>query len=154
MQTQIFLTKLLKRWHLVFFLCPKTKWKSSEWFGETSPQPKKLKFQKSCIKNILIIFFDYQGVGHKEFIPQGNTVNAEFYKGVMDRHLKRIQRVCPAAFCSQDFFLLYNNAPSHKPVSVCQFFRPQKMLQPSIIPHTLQIYLRQTIFCSPSWKWS
>jgi hypothetical protein len=21
-------------------------------------------------------------------------------------------------------------------------------------PHTLQIYFHQTIFCSPSWKWS
>jgi hypothetical protein len=42
---------------------------------------------------------------HKEFIPEGKTVNAEFYKGVMDRFLKRIQRVRPAAFCSRDFFL-------------------------------------------------
>jgi len=26
------------------------------------------------------------------------------------------------------------------------------MLQPFITPRTLQIYLRQIIFCSPSWK--
>jgi len=42
---------------------------------------------------------------HKEFEPEGKTVNAEFDKGVMDRLQKRIQQVCPAAFCSQDFFL-------------------------------------------------
>jgi hypothetical protein len=36
---------------------PKTKQKSSEWFGETSPQPKKLKFQRSRIKTMSIIFF-------------------------------------------------------------------------------------------------
>jgi len=30
---------------------------------------------------------------HKEFIPERKTVNAEFYKGVMDRLLKRIQGV-------------------------------------------------------------
>jgi hypothetical protein len=42
------------------------------------------------------------------------TVNAEFYKGVMDRPLKRIQRVRPAAFCSRYFFLLHYNAPAHK----------------------------------------
>jgi hypothetical protein len=37
-----------------------------------------------------IIFIDSQGVVPKEFIPEGKTVNAEFYKGVMDRLLKHI----------------------------------------------------------------
>jgi hypothetical protein len=45
---------------------PKTKRHSSEWVGETSPQPKKLKFQTT-----LLIIFDSQGVVHKEFIPEG-----------------------------------------------------------------------------------
>ena len=39
----------------------------------------------------------------------------------MDRLLKRIHQVCPAAFCSQDFFLLHDNAPTHKAARVCQF---------------------------------
>jgi hypothetical protein len=51
-------------------------------------------------------FFNSQGVVHKEFVPEGKTVNAEFYKGVMDHHLKHIQLVCPATFCSWDFFLV------------------------------------------------
>jgi hypothetical protein len=49
---------------------------------------------------MLIVFFDSQGVVHKEYIPEGKTVNAESYKGVIVRFLKRIQRVRPAAFCS------------------------------------------------------
>jgi len=76
---------------------PETKRKNSEWVGETSPQPKKLKFQRSCIKTMLINFFDSQGTVHKEFIPEGKTVNVGFYKGVMDRLLKCIQQVHPAA---------------------------------------------------------
>jgi len=64
---------------------PKTKRQSSEWVDEKSPWLKKLKFQRSHIKTMLIIFFfDSQGIVHKEFIPEGKTVNAEFYKGVMD----------------------------------------------------------------------
>jgi len=51
---------------------------------------------------------------HKEFVPEGKTVNAEFYKAVMDRLLKRIQWVCPAAFCSREFFLWHGNVPAHK----------------------------------------
>jgi hypothetical protein len=79
---------------------PETKRQSSEWVGETSPMPKKMKFQRSRIKTMLINFFNSQGVVHKEFVPEGKTVHAEFYNGEMDRLLKRIQRVRPAAFCS------------------------------------------------------
>jgi len=45
----------------------------------------------------------------------------------MYRLLKRIQRVRPAAFCSRDFFLLHDNAPTHKAASVCQFLTPQNV---------------------------
>ena len=63
------------------FACdPKTKQQSSELVGETSPRSKKLKFQRTHIKTMLIIFFYSQGTGHKEFIPEGKTVNAEFIK--------------------------------------------------------------------------
>jgi len=36
---------------------PTTKRQSAAWVGETSPRPKKLRFQKSRVKNILAIFF-------------------------------------------------------------------------------------------------
>jgi hypothetical protein len=101
---------------------------------------------------MLINFFDPQDIVHKEFAPEGKTVNAEFYKGVMDHFLKHIQRVRPAAFCPRDFFLLHNYAPVHKAASVCQFLTP-KNVKPFIPPpptNTLHIYLRQTIFYSPS----
>ena len=72
---------------------------------------------------------------HKLFVLEGKTVNAEFYKGVMDRLLKHIHRVHPTVFCSQDYLLLHNNASAHNAASVCQFLT-QKMLQP-FITHSL-----------------
>jgi hypothetical protein len=84
---------------------PETKRQSFEWVGRTAPQPKKLKFQRSHIKTTLLILFDSQGIVHKEFVQEGKTVNAQFYKGVMDFLLKCIQRVCPATFRSRDFFV-------------------------------------------------
>jgi hypothetical protein len=63
---------------------------------------KKLKIQKSHIKTVLIIFFDPQGVEHKEFVPERITVNAEIYKAVIDLLLKSNNRVRPTAFCSRD----------------------------------------------------
>jgi hypothetical protein len=50
---------------------PETKRQSSEWVGELPLGRKKLKFQKFCIKTMLIIFLDSQGVPHKEFVPEG-----------------------------------------------------------------------------------
>jgi hypothetical protein len=79
---------------------------------------------------MFITFFDSQGAVHKELVPEGKTVYAEFYKGVMDLLLKRIQRVRPAAFCSREFFLLHDNAPAHKAANVCQFSTGKKMLKP------------------------
>ena len=78
---------------------------------------------------------------HKEFVPEGNTVNAEFYDGVMDRFQKDIKRVRQAVFCSRDFFLLHDNVPAHKAASVCQVLTQKNV--------AVQIYLCQTIFCSP-----
>jgi len=37
---------------------PTTKRQSAAWVGETSPRPKKMRFQKSLVKNMLVIFFD------------------------------------------------------------------------------------------------
>ena len=69
---------------------PETKRQSSERFGEHSSRPKKLRFQKSGEKMRLIVFFDRQGIVHNEFVQEGCTVNAEYYKGVLDRLISRI----------------------------------------------------------------
>jgi len=142
-----FLNKIITGAETWCFVCdPETKQQSSECVGETSSQPKKLKFQRSCIKIILIIFFNSQGVMHKEFTPEGKAINAEYYKGGKKCLLKCIQRVHPAAFCSQDFLLLHDNAPVDK-AAISEPPKSNNHLSP---PHTLQIYLCQTIFCSPS----
>ena len=54
---QKFFNKLITGDETWCFACdPETKRESSEWVGETSPRPKKLKFQRSCIKTMLIMF--------------------------------------------------------------------------------------------------
>jgi len=54
---------------------------------------------------MLVIFFEWQGVIHKEFVPEGETINAVYYKGVMERFLNRIRRVrsgmCKSGDCGK-----------------------------------------------------
>jgi hypothetical protein len=64
---KIFVNKIItgdETW--CFAYNPETKRQSSAWVGETSPQPKKLTFQRSRNKTMLIIFFDSQGTVHKD----------------------------------------------------------------------------------------
>jgi len=58
---------------------PDTKQQSLEWHTSNSPRPKKARMSKSEIKTMLICFFDSQGLIHKEFLPQGQTVNEQYY---------------------------------------------------------------------------
>jgi hypothetical protein len=97
---------------------------------------------------MLIIFFDSQGVVHKEFVPEGKAVNKDFYKGVMYRLLKHIQSVRPAALCSRDFFLLHDNVPAHKPASVCQFWHGKKCYNP-LSPLVLSRFISARLFSVP-----
>jgi len=104
-----------------FVYDPATKWQSAEWVVQISPKPKKLWFQKSWVKTTLIVFFGAEGVIHREFVPEGQKVNAEFYMGVLDQLLKRIRQVRTTKFQSSEWFLLHDNTPSHNAATVKKF---------------------------------
>jgi histone-lysine N-methyltransferase SETMAR len=53
----------------------------------------------------------------------------------MDRLLKRIQRVRPAAVCSREVFLLHNYTPAHNAAIVYQFLT-QKCHNPLSLPYS------------------
>ena len=40
---------------------------------------------------MLTVFFDYRGVVHSEFFPEGQTVNKEYYLTVMKRLEEQIR---------------------------------------------------------------
>ena len=58
--------------------------------------------------------FDYQGIIHNAFVPSDTTVNSVFYKEVMERLLKRIQRVRSNFLERGNWVLLDDNASKHK----------------------------------------
>jgi hypothetical protein len=61
-----FFNKIIVGYETWCFACnSETKQHSSEWVGEKSPQPKKLKFHMFHIKIMLLIFSTLQGIVHK-----------------------------------------------------------------------------------------
>ena len=68
-----------------------------------------------------ITFFDSEGMIHKEFVPEGSTVNGQYYLGVVQLLLARIRRVRPKYKVQGSWSLLYDNALAHKCITVRNF---------------------------------
>jgi histone-lysine N-methyltransferase SETMAR len=71
---------------------PETKRQSSQWKSPSSPRPKKARMSCSSMKTMFIVFFDIRGIVHREFVPQGQTVNKTFYCEVLRRLRENIRR--------------------------------------------------------------
>jgi hypothetical protein len=68
---------------------------------------------------MLICFFDSQVVVQKEFVPPGQTVNQQYYRGVFERLRKRVHRIRPETW---DTWMLYHDiAPCHTATSLNEF---------------------------------
>jgi hypothetical protein len=62
---------------------PETKQQSSQWKSPNLPGPKKANQVKSKVKSMIIIFFNINGIVHKEFVLAGQTVNSSYYCDVL-----------------------------------------------------------------------
>ena len=74
---------------------PEMKCQSSQWKSADSPRPKKVRQVRSKMKVMLIVFFDMEGIIHYEYVPQGQTVNQQFYLQVLKRLRLAVSRKRP-----------------------------------------------------------
>jgi len=58
---------------------PETKQQSMEWRHSGSPRPKNIRVQKSAEKVLASIFWDQDGILLIDYLPKGQTINAEYY---------------------------------------------------------------------------
>ena len=89
----------------------------------------------------MTVFIDYQGLVHHEFLPSGQTVNKEYYLGVMRRLRESIRRKRHDLWKNNSWFLHHDNAPSHTAMVVRQFLAkhntniiPQAPYSPDMAP--------------------
>jgi hypothetical protein len=111
---------------------PETKQQSSQWNSPNSPRPKKARQVRSNVKSMLIVFFDIQGIVHKESVPPGQTVNGTFYCEVLKRLREGIRRKLPDKWKNNNWFLHHENTPAHTPLIVRQFLTSQSI---TVIPN-------------------
>jgi len=63
----------------LYYYDPETKQQSMEWRHSGSPCPKKFQVQKSAGKVLVSIFWDQEGIFFIDYLPKGQTINAEYY---------------------------------------------------------------------------
>ena len=67
---------------------------------------------RSYVKVLLTVFFDWNGVLHQEFLPQGRTVNTEYRLEVMRRLREAIRQKCTELWKNQSRILHHDDATS------------------------------------------
>jgi len=65
------------------------------------------------------LFFDSQGIVHKEFVLPGQTVNQTFYGEVLERLRKRVAHVRPGI--AHTWMMHHDNTPRHTAVCIHEF---------------------------------
>ncbi|UYV77400.1 CSNK1A1 [Cordylochernes scorpioides] len=114
---------------------------SYQWKLPHEPRPKKARRVRSNVKVLLTIFFDCSGVVHHEFLPQGRTVNKEYYLQVMGNLREAIRQKRPDLWKNKNWLLHYDNAPAHTLLLVRDFLAknntlmmPQPPYSPDLAP--------------------
>lgn len=114
-----------------------TKVQSSQWRRSGSPRPKKARQVRSNVKVMLTVFFDFNGIVHHEFLPQGQTINKEYYLQVQRRLREAIRKKRPDLWQNNSWLLHHDNAPAHTSLLVREFLAKHKtvtMPQPPYSP--------------------
>jgi len=136
-----------------------TKKQSSQWMGKGSPRhasppPKKTKetrLSRSKIKVTLIVFFDWRGIVHHEFVPRGKVVNKQLYQEVLARLRDAVRRKRPELWENQTLMLPHDNVPAHASLLIRSY--PAKH-QSSVVTHPPYSpdVPQQTFSCFPNLK--
>jgi len=92
---------------------PETKQKSMEWRYSGSPRPKKLRVQKSARKVLASIFLDQDNIHLIEYLPKGQTINAEYYSSLLVQ-LKDILKERRCGKFTKGVLFLHDNPPAHR----------------------------------------
>ena len=69
----------------VSYHTPETKQQSKQWLKKGTPGPIKARSQASRIKQMVLAFFDMEGMIYTHMVPRGKTVNGEYVKEVQTR---------------------------------------------------------------------
>ena len=110
---------------------PETKFQSSQWKHPESSRTKKARQVRSNVKVMLTcffdVFFDFRGIVHHGYAPEGQTINKEYYLQVLRCLRETVRRKRPDMWAAKNFQLHHDNAPAHSAHVIHAFLAKNSM---------------------------
>ncbi|KAK3804254.1 hypothetical protein RRG08_040761 [Elysia crispata] len=94
-------------------LLPLFKRQSAEWRDFDEPRPEKVRRKQGALKVMHMIFFDMNGVILRWPVPIGTTINAQYYKKVLQDKLRPAIRKKRPGLLESGIMFYHDNAPVH-----------------------------------------
>ena len=105
---------------------------SSSWLRRNQRHPHKPVRDCYVRKVMLVVFWDAQGVVHREFVLNGRGVNTDYYLEVMRTLRQQIRWRRTARWRRNSFWIHHDGAPAHRADPVVQFLQQTRT---HILPH-------------------
>ena len=117
-----------------WFWCyePHMKRSTSAWLRSNERRPQKVFKDRYVRKVMLIIFWNSQGVIHREFVAGGQGVDRHIYLRTMRELREKLRWRRPHLWRRQSFWLHHDGAPAHRADIVMNFLRATNT---KILPH-------------------
>ena len=94
---------------------PESQRQSLHWKSPSSPRQKKARQSISKFKAMMIVFFDIRGIVHVDWVPEGQTVNQDYYKEVLTNLHEWVRRRRSEKWKNGSWVLHQDNAPHTMP---------------------------------------
>ena len=81
---------------------------------------------------LLVVFFDWKGIVHHEFVPRGQMVNKQLYQEALAPLRDAVSRKRPELWENQTWMLHHHNAPAQASILILSYLAKH---QTSVVPH-------------------
>jgi hypothetical protein len=96
----------------VSFHTPESKLKSKQWTKKGQPGLIKAKVHATRNKQMVLVFFDNEGLIYTNYVPKGQTVNANYIVDALSKFLATFKKKRPN-MAAQEWFFHWDNALVH-----------------------------------------
>ena len=106
----------------VSFHTPETKKQSKQWLKKGTPGPIKARVHATREKQMVLAFFDKNGLIYTNTVHRGKTVTGSYMVEALRLFMRRMNQKQPE-LVKDEWFLHWDNAPVHKAKVVADFVR-------------------------------
>ncbi len=113
---------------------PTRKQQSVTWLAPGEERHSKVRKELSVRKVMVVVFWDATGIVHREFVPQGETMDSPMYQQILRNLRESVRRKRPALWMNRrtQFWLQHDGAGPHHAQIVIDFCRDNNI---QLVPH-------------------